>query len=60
MLKLGHLLRNFRRKVYMGYIVPNLGKPSKLARIPKQYRTFVDQADWDKFVTYTQSEEFKV
>ncbi|KAJ0476881.1 putative transposase, Ptta/En/Spm, plant [Helianthus annuus] len=59
MTRLGDLLRNFRRKVYAGYIVPNLGKPKKLARIPKRYRSMVEQTDWDKFVTYTQSDEFK-
>ncbi|MFS7966892.1 hypothetical protein Hanom_Chr09g00779301 [Helianthus anomalus] len=59
MVRLGHLLRNFRRKVYAGYIVPNLGKPKKLAQIPKWYRSMVEQTDWDKFVTYTQSKKFK-
>ncbi|MFS7984141.1 hypothetical protein Hanom_Chr11g00983041 [Helianthus anomalus] len=60
MTRIGDLLRNFRRKVYAGYIVPNLGKPKKLARIPKRYRSMVEQTDWDKFVTYTQSDKCKV
>ncbi|KAI3755129.1 hypothetical protein L1987_54924 [Smallanthus sonchifolius] len=57
--QLGHLLRNFRRKVYARYIVPNLGKPKKLEKIPKQYHSMVEQTDWDKFITYTQSDKFK-
>ncbi|MFS7990488.1 hypothetical protein Hanom_Chr11g01059411 [Helianthus anomalus] len=44
--RLGNLLRNFRSKVYVGYIVPNLGKTNKLAKIPKQYRFMVEQTDW--------------
>ncbi|KAM0058078.1 putative transposase, Ptta/En/Spm, plant [Helianthus debilis subsp. tardiflorus] len=59
MVRLGHMLRNFRRKVYAGYIVPNLSKPKKLAQIPRRYRSMVEQTDWDKFVTYTQSKKFK-
>ncbi|MFS7961509.1 hypothetical protein Hanom_Chr08g00715931 [Helianthus anomalus] len=57
--QLGNLLRNFRGKVYAGHIVLNLGKPNKLAKIPKQYRFMVEQTDWDNFVAYTQSDKFK-
>ncbi|KAJ0837612.1 hypothetical protein HanRHA438_Chr16g0780091 [Helianthus annuus] len=55
--RLGHLISNFRRKVYAGYIVPNLGKPATLAKIPKQYRTMVEQTNWNNFVTYTQLDD---
>lgn len=55
------LLRNFRRKVYAKYIKPNLGNPTKLAKIPRCYRTLLkDQDDWNNFVTYTLSENFNV
>ncbi|KAL4567909.1 hypothetical protein LXL04_023505 [Taraxacum kok-saghyz] len=50
--RMGMLLRNFRRKVYAKYIKPNLGNPTKLARIPKRYHA------WDNFVTHTQLENF--
>lgn len=58
--RLGQLLRNFRRKVFVGYILPNQGNPKKLEKIPRTYRTMVEQTDWDNFVAYTQSDEFKV
>ncbi|KAM0043265.1 hypothetical protein Hdeb2414_s0010g00339221 [Helianthus debilis subsp. tardiflorus] len=57
--QLGNLLRNFRGKVYARHIVPNLDKPNKLAKIPKQYRFMVEQTDWDNFVAYIQSDKFK-
>ena len=60
MTRLGGLLRNFRRKLYAGFIQPNLNKPEKLAKVPRQYRTMVEQADWDRFVAHTRSEKFKV
>ncbi|KAL4583156.1 hypothetical protein LXL04_007721 [Taraxacum kok-saghyz] len=41
MTRLGALLRNFRRKLYAKYIEPNLKNPSKLAVIPKRYRTII-------------------
>ncbi|KAL4554294.1 hypothetical protein LXL04_039590 [Taraxacum kok-saghyz] len=57
--RMGMLLRNFRRKVYAKYIKPNLGNPTKLAKIPRCYRTLLnDQDDWNNFVTYTLSENF--
>ncbi|KAL4556954.1 hypothetical protein LXL04_035123 [Taraxacum kok-saghyz] len=61
MTRLGALLRNFRRKLYAKYIEPNLKNPSKLAVIPKRYRTIIlNQEHWNAFVTYTQSQNFKV
>ncbi|KAL6562912.1 hypothetical protein OROHE_005499 [Orobanche hederae] len=36
---MGGLLRNFRRKIYARFIQPNLGKPGRLAKVPKLYRT---------------------
>ena len=60
MTRLGGLLQNFRRKMYAGFVQPNLNKPAKLAQVPRQYRTPVEQADWDKFVAYTQTDKFKV
>ncbi|KAL4560312.1 hypothetical protein LXL04_032462 [Taraxacum kok-saghyz] len=60
MTRLGALLRNFRRKLYAKYIEPNLKNPSKLAVIPKRYRTIIlNQEHWNAFVTYTQSKNFK-
>ncbi|KAL4568696.1 hypothetical protein LXL04_024311 [Taraxacum kok-saghyz] len=60
MTRLGALLRNFRRKLYAKYIEPNLKNPSKLAVIPKRYRTIIlNQEHWNAFVTYTQSQNFK-
>ena len=58
--RLGHLLRNFIRKVYVKDIVPNIDKPNKLAKIPKKYLSTMKQTYWDNFVTYTQSDKFKV
>lgn len=60
MTRLGGLLRNFRRKMYATFIQPNLNKPAKLAKVPRQYRTLVEQADWDRFVAHTQTDKFKV
>ncbi|KAL4580159.1 hypothetical protein LXL04_016340 [Taraxacum kok-saghyz] len=60
MTRLGALLRNFRRKLYAKYIEPNIKNPSKLAVIPKWYRTIIlNQEHWNAFVTYTQSQNFK-
>ncbi|KAL4557564.1 hypothetical protein LXL04_035747 [Taraxacum kok-saghyz] len=60
MTRLGALLRNFRIKLYAKYIEPNLKNPSKLAVIPKRYRTIIlNQEHWNAFVTYTQSQNFK-
>ncbi|KAL6564058.1 hypothetical protein OROHE_005298 [Orobanche hederae] len=56
---MGGLLRNFRRKIYARFIQPNLGKPGRLAKVPKLYRTLVDKYDWEKFVAYTQSDKFQ-
>ncbi|KAL6561478.1 hypothetical protein OROMI_017079 [Orobanche minor] len=56
--RMGGLLRNFRRKIYARFIQPNLGKPGRLAKVPKMYRTLVDKSDWEKFVAYTQSSLF--
>ncbi|KAK9065078.1 hypothetical protein SSX86_016461 [Deinandra increscens subsp. villosa] len=57
---LGMLLRSFRNKLYEKYILPNLGKPKKLAKIPRRYRTILrNQQDWDNFVAYTQSDQYK-
>ncbi|KAK9073575.1 hypothetical protein SSX86_007899 [Deinandra increscens subsp. villosa] len=59
--RMGMLLRSFRNKLYEYDIRPNLGKPKKLAKIPKRYRTIIlNQQDWDNFVDYTQSDEYKV
>ena len=60
MTHLGTLLRNFRRKMYEGHILPNLSKPKILATVPQQFKTFVNQDDWNSFVAYTQSQKFKV
>ncbi|KAL6563044.1 hypothetical protein OROHE_005631 [Orobanche hederae] len=37
--RMGGLLRNFRRKIYARFIQSNLGKPGRLAKVPKLYRT---------------------
>ncbi|KAI3845623.1 hypothetical protein MKX03_030486 [Papaver bracteatum] len=55
----GEHLRNFRRKLYEKFIVPNLGKPSKLKKIPKPYRCIVNQEQWDGFVEWRLSDECK-
>lgn len=60
MTRLGHLLRDFRRKLYARYIMPNIGKPTKLKTVPKGHKTVMRQEDWDRFVEYTQSEKFQV
>lgn len=52
-------LRNFRSKMYNQFILPNIGKPSKLKVKPNKYG-FVDQSDWDKFVEHALSDQFKV
>ncbi|KAL6543310.1 hypothetical protein OROHE_010830 [Orobanche hederae] len=56
---MGGLLRNFRRKIYARFIQPNLGKPGRLAKVPKLYSMLVDKSDWEKFVAYTQSDKFQ-
>lgn len=56
----GEHLRNFRRKLYVKFIVPNLGKPAKLNTVPKQYRVIVNQEQWDKFVKWRLSDKCKV
>ncbi|CAI9274638.1 unnamed protein product [Lactuca saligna] len=57
--RLGILLRNFIRKLYADYIKPHLGNPKKLEKIPLRYRALIiEKDDWNKFVTYTQSQEF--
>ncbi|KAL6536901.1 hypothetical protein OROHE_012485 [Orobanche hederae] len=58
--RLGILLRSFRKRLYADHIFPNLGKPTKLAKIPRRYRTILlSKEHWDKFVTHTQSAKFK-
>ncbi|KAL6563069.1 hypothetical protein OROHE_005656 [Orobanche hederae] len=57
--RMGGLLQNFRRKIYARFIQPNLGKPGRLAKVPKLYRTFVDKSDWEKFEAYTRSDKFQ-
>ncbi|KAL6584240.1 hypothetical protein OROMI_003529 [Orobanche minor] len=58
--RLGILLRSFRKRLYADYLFPNLGKPNKLAKIPRRYRTILlSQEHWDKFITHTQSAKFK-
>ncbi|KAK9073340.1 hypothetical protein SSX86_007664 [Deinandra increscens subsp. villosa] len=58
--RLGMLLRSFRNKLYEKDILPNLGKPNKLAKIPRRYRTIIrNQEHWDNFVAYTQSDQYK-
>lgn len=49
---------NFRSKLYRHFILPNIGKPSKLKVVPKKYGN-VEQDDWDKFVEHTLSDQFK-
>ncbi|CAI9267121.1 unnamed protein product [Lactuca saligna] len=57
--RLGILLRNFKRKLYADYIKPHLGDTNMLEKIPVRYRALItEQDDWNKFVTYTQSQEF--
>ncbi|KAI3669725.1 hypothetical protein L6452_41089 [Arctium lappa] len=55
---IAYALRNFRSKVYKRFILPNIGKPSKLKVVPKQYGN-VEQDDWDKFFERTLSDQFK-
>ncbi|KAI3867830.1 hypothetical protein MKX03_014687 [Papaver bracteatum] len=55
----GEHLRNFRRKLYVKFIVPNLGKPSKLKKNPKPYRCIVNQEQWDGFLEWRLSDECK-
>ncbi|KAL6536647.1 hypothetical protein OROMI_026228 [Orobanche minor] len=58
--RLGILLRSFRKRLYADHIFPNLGKPTKLAKIPRRYRTILlSQEHWDNFVTHTQTAKFK-
>ncbi|KAL6508812.1 hypothetical protein OROHE_021371 [Orobanche hederae] len=57
--RMGGLLRNVRRKIYARFIQPNLGKPGRLAKVPKLYRTLVDKSDREKFVAYTQYDKFQ-
>ncbi|KAK9071691.1 hypothetical protein SSX86_008120 [Deinandra increscens subsp. villosa] len=59
MVRLGGLLRSFRRKMFEKHIRPNLAKPTVLEKVPKMYRAIVKKEDWDKFVAYTKSDEFK-
>ncbi|KAJ9545099.1 hypothetical protein OSB04_024806 [Centaurea solstitialis] len=56
---LADALRNFRSKMYQRFILPNIGKPSKLKVVPKQYGN-IEQADWDKFVEDKLSDQFKI
>ncbi|CAI9270742.1 unnamed protein product [Lactuca saligna] len=57
--RLGILLRNFRRKLYADYIKPHLGDTDMLEKIPVRHRAQITEQDyWNKFVTYTQSQEF--
>ncbi|KAJ9544438.1 hypothetical protein OSB04_024145 [Centaurea solstitialis] len=44
--------------MYTRFILPNIGKPSKLKVVPKQYGN-IEQADWDKFVEHRLSDKFK-
>ncbi|KAK9058107.1 hypothetical protein SSX86_022947 [Deinandra increscens subsp. villosa] len=59
MVRLGGLLRSFRRKMFEKHICPNLAKHTVLENVPKMYCAIVTKEDWDKFVAYTKSEEFK-
>ncbi|KAJ9552604.1 hypothetical protein OSB04_016649 [Centaurea solstitialis] len=45
--------------MYTRFILPNIGKPSKLKVVPKQYGN-IEQAVWDKFVEHTLSDKFKI
>ncbi|KAL6579122.1 hypothetical protein OROMI_009338 [Orobanche minor] len=49
--RMGGLLQNFRRKIYARFIQPNLGKPGRLAKVHKLYRTLVDKSDWEKDIS---------
>ncbi|KAK9065129.1 hypothetical protein SSX86_016512 [Deinandra increscens subsp. villosa] len=60
MVRLGGLLRSFRRKMFEKHIRPNLAKPTVLEKVLKMYQTIVKKEDWDRFVAYTKSDEFKV
>lgn len=40
---LADALRNFRSKLYMHFVWPNIGKPSKLKVVPKQYEPWSRQ-----------------
>ncbi|KAK9071309.1 hypothetical protein SSX86_009877 [Deinandra increscens subsp. villosa] len=59
MVRLGGLLRSFRKNMLEKHIRPNLAKPTVLDKVPKMYRTIVKKEDWDRFVAYTRSEEFE-
>lgn len=56
----GEHLRNFRRKLYVNFVLPNLNKPNILKKVPRKYRMVVKQEDWDKFITFRESDECKV
>ena len=60
MCHLAEHLRDFRRKIYVKYIKPNIGKPRKLKVVPKQYEGIVKEEHWNKFVEWRLSAEFKV
>ncbi|KAL6548664.1 hypothetical protein OROGR_009085 [Orobanche gracilis] len=59
MCHLAEHLRDYRRKLYVKYIEPNIGKPRKLKVVPKQYEGIVKQEDWKTFVEWRLSPEFK-
>lgn len=53
-------LRDFRRKLYVRYIQPNIGKPRKLKVVPKLYDGILQPKHWKRFVEWRLSPEFKV
>lgn len=60
MCHLAGYLRDFRRKLYVKYIEPNIGKPRKLNVVPKQYEGIVKEKDWKMYVEWRLSPEFEV
>ena len=60
MISLGKMLRNYRRKLKVNYILPNLNTPSKLNEVPDLYNTIMKSEDWVEYVKYTTTEAYKV
>ncbi|GKA04254.1 hypothetical protein Tco_0677035 [Tanacetum coccineum] len=59
MIRLGYILRSFRRKLRQTYILPNQDIPLKLNEVPTKYSVILKAKDWVNFVNYMATEEYK-
>ncbi|GJY91463.1 reverse transcriptase domain-containing protein [Tanacetum coccineum] len=57
--RLGHLLRNFRRKLRQTYILSNQNTLSILNGVPGMYSAILKAEEWVNFVKYTTTKEYK-